>query len=241
MTKLNKIIASFAVSTIVISSAISNINASAIRIMSLPGQTQTSSSQSTSSSSQVQSKGYQWTVVSRYQPNSGSNLSPIPKPNLVDPVTPTTPVVVTPPPATNPPAPVTPTINNYFATNCVSGFESQMLTLVNNYRAQNNKPALTLDSNLSGVACAHTNWMSINDTLAHIGYQGANPFERCARAISGFTCNGENVGYNTDSTAQNFFDNYKASAPHNANMLSSSFTKVGFAKSGIYNTQLFKN
>jgi uncharacterized protein YkwD len=129
--------------------------------------------------------------------------------------------------------------SDLFSTSgCDSNLASQMLTLVNNHRAQNNANPLSLSSQLDGIACAHSKWMTQTGTFSHTGRDGTSPFERCQKA--GTFCYAENVAYNTIPNVQDLFDQFKTSPGHNLNMLDPNFVEVGLAFDGIYVTQVFR-
>lgn len=116
------------------------------------------------------------------------------------------------------------------------------LSLINNYRAQNNLGPLSIDSLLQDSA----NWMS-NDmltsciagkyTCSHTDSTGRT-FDQRLRDFgypAGTTASaGENLawGYNGGATtAQQVFNLWKNSPGHNANMLSSSYVAIGISRS----------
>ncbi len=116
------------------------------------------------------------------------------------------------------------------------------LSLINNYRAQNNLGSLSLDASLQDSA----NWMS-NDmltscvagryTCSHTDSTGRT-FDQRLRDFgypAGTTASaGENLawGYNGGATtAQKVFNLWKNSPGHNANMLDSSYVAIGISRS----------
>ncbi len=116
------------------------------------------------------------------------------------------------------------------------------LSLINNYRAQNNLGSLSIDDALQDS----TNWMS-NDmltsciagryTCSHTDSTGRT-FDQRLRDFgypAGTTASaGENIawGYNGGATtAQQVFDLWKNSPGHNANMLDSSYVTIGISRS----------
>jgi uncharacterized protein YkwD len=147
---------------------------------------------------------------------NGSGVDPLPTP------------VVTP----------TPTINSYTATGCDDGFASTMISLVNAHRAANNVPALSNDSALAGVGCAHSKWMIETGIFSHVGRNDSRFNERCERANT--SCYGENIAFNSAATEQKIFDQFKASSGHNANMLNPNFTSIGVGYQDGYLTQVFR-
>jgi uncharacterized protein YkwD len=107
--------------------------------------------------------------------------------------------------------------------------ESSFLTLINNYRAQNNLNLLILDEQLNVVAQWMANDMAANNYFSHTDSLGRDPFTRMNEL--GYTYNtfrGENLVTGTES-AQGAFNLWQASVGHNANMLSSSYVSIGIA------------
>jgi uncharacterized protein YkwD len=132
-----------------------------------------------------------------------------------------------------------PTIDNFYtATGCDQSLANQMLNIVNNHRATNGARALSLSSQLIGIACAHSQWMTNSGIFSHTGRDNTSPFERCKKA--GSYCYAENVAYNTIPDVQDLFDQFKNSPGHNLNMLDPNFVEIGIAFDGIYVTQIFR-
>jgi uncharacterized protein YkwD len=120
------------------------------------------------------------------------------------------------------------------ATNCSvsDSFDSQeqaFLQLINQYRAQNGKPALTASTNLNRAAA----WLAQDMTkgyFSHTDSLGRSPATRIANC-EGLPNNGENISAGTvRDTAQEAFDSWKASSGHNANMLNGSYKQIGIAR-----------
>ncbi len=59
-----------------------------------------------------------------------------------------------------------------------STYESQILGLINNVRAQNGLGPLTLDSQLSAAALEHSLAMACNDNISHTGTDGSTWYDR---------------------------------------------------------------
>lgn len=113
-----------------------------------------------------------------------------------------------------------------------ASFASQVITLVNQYRAQNGLGALTSQSQLTSAAQRHSLDMGCNFFMSHYGTDGSDPYSRIV--ASGYPVNwwGENVaaGYSTPAAVM---DAWKASPPHNANLLGPNFTEIGIGY--VYN------
>ncbi|HEY7270244.1 MAG TPA: CAP domain-containing protein, partial [Dehalococcoidia bacterium] len=110
-------------------------------------------------------------------------------------------------------------------TNCnvsdltVDSEERAFLTLINNYRAQNGAPTLTISVNLNRSA----SWMALDlgakNYFSHTDSLGRDPSKRAQDC--GFPGGaGENIAAGTViDTAQEAFDLWRNSSGHNANML----------------------
>jgi len=62
-----------------------------------------------------------------------------------------------------------------------STYESQILGLINNVRAQNGLGALALDSQLSAAALEHSLDMACNDNISHTGTDGSTWYDRARK------------------------------------------------------------
>ncbi|RJQ42870.1 MAG: CAP domain-containing protein [Gaiellales bacterium] len=108
--------------------------------------------------------------------------------------------------------------------------ELEFLTLINNYRAQNGLPALTLSTSLSNAAEGHSYDMAVRNYFSHTSQDGRSPWDRIRAAGYGYnTWLGENIaaGYSTAATA---FEAWRNSPGHNANMLSGNFRAIGIGR-----------
>ena len=108
--------------------------------------------------------------------------------------------------------------------------ESAFLNLINNYRQTNGLAPLKLNTTLTTASKWMSQDMASKNYFSHTDSLGRDPFQRMA--AFGYTANtskGENIaaGY---QTATAVFDAWKASAGHNANMLSSSYTVIGIGR-----------
>ncbi|MHB1325014.1 MAG: CAP domain-containing protein, partial [Thermoleophilia bacterium] len=108
--------------------------------------------------------------------------------------------------------------------------ELAFLTLINNYRAQNGLPGLTMSNSLYNASEGHSYDMGVRGYFAHNTPEGVTPWDRIRAA--GYTYNtwlGENIaaGY---STAQSVFDAWRISPGHNANMLGANYRAIGVGR-----------
>ena len=108
--------------------------------------------------------------------------------------------------------------------------EQAFLTLINNYRQQNGRGALTVDTKLQDAS----EWMSVdmgvNAYFSHTDSLDRDPFVRMSAFGYNYnTWKGENLaaGY---QTAQSVFAGWQSSLGHNANMLGSNYTAIGIAR-----------
>jgi uncharacterized protein YkwD len=112
--------------------------------------------------------------------------------------------------------------------------EQAFLTLINNYRQQNGRGALTVDTKLQDAS----EWMSIDlgvrvDRLfSHTDSLGRDPFVRMSAFGYNYnTWKGENLAAGPGaSSAQTAFDLWRNSPGHNSNMLGSNYTAIGIAR-----------
>ena len=109
--------------------------------------------------------------------------------------------------------------------------EQAFLTLINSYRAQNGKGALTASVNLNRAASWHDHDMATKNYFSHtdsLGRSSNTRMKQCDATVPG---SGENIAAGTyRDTAQEVFDAWKASSGHNANMLNGSFKQIGIAR-----------
>ncbi len=114
--------------------------------------------------------------------------------------------------------------------------EARFLQLINNYRAQQGRPALKISDTLSEASARHSLDMGRYRFFSHTTQgsswfpAGSTPWDRMRR--TGYTYNatmGENIA-GGQSTAQQVFDAWRASSEHRANMLNSSFRVIGVAR-----------
>lgn len=141
-------------------------------------------------------------------------------------------------------------------------FASDLVNLINAYRAANGAGNLTLDALMSQAAQGHSAWLEVNNKtdLPHNGANGSKPGDRCRAA--GSDCRSENIalatqtnGWETqcvngqcttttytviDNSAAGIFNIWRASTKgHNENMLNPAWTRIGIGKSGQYVTADF--
>ncbi len=134
-------------------------------------------------------------------------VKPVPKP------------VVQQKPAQKPITPQTPGLTSY---------ESELLVLINNYRAEHGLGLLASNTALYNLAKEHSDEMANKKELSHDGFQSR--FDRASR----LEC-AENVGWNYFTPAAQL-EGWKKSPPHNEALLNAQITIAGIAQSGTYVT-----
>ena len=97
-------------------------------------------------------------------------------------------------------------------------FEAEVARLVNEFRAQNGKMALTVDAKLNAAAEEHSEDMAFNDFFSHTGSDGSRVGERVSEEGYDWRSVGENIAAG-QSTPQKVLDAWKGSSGHRANML----------------------
>lgn len=139
-----------------------------------------------------------------------------------------------------PTTPKTPTAQTN--TGSLSAFEQEMVKLVNQARAQNNVPALKIDTSLANVARTKSQDMMDNNYFSHNSPKYGSPFDMMKSFGIKYVQAGENIaGNQTVTAAHNALMN---SPGHRKNILSPDFTHIGIGitKGGPYGnmfTQMF--
>ena len=108
--------------------------------------------------------------------------------------------------------------------------EQEFLKLINQYRAQNGKPALTVSVNLNRSASWLARDMAVKGYFSHRDSAGRASSTRIADC-GGRPYNGENIAAGTiKDTASEAFDMWRNSSGHNANMLNGTYKQIGIAR-----------
>ena len=122
----------------------------------------------------------------------------------------------------------------------ITGFEREVVRLVNEIRAENGLRKLTYDWELSRVARYKSQDMKDKGYFSHTSPTYGSPFQMMKSFGIKYRSAGENIakGY---ATPQSVVDGWMNSPGHRANILNSSFTHigVGYVESGSYWTQMF--
>jgi uncharacterized protein YkwD len=102
--------------------------------------------------------------------------------------------------------------------------------LINAYRAQFGRGALTMQNQLGQAAELHSQDLANHPiTPGHTGSDGSDPETRINRSGYLWSWWGENVFWGS-SSADVAFDWWKNSPTHNANMLKPEFTQIGVGR-----------
>jgi uncharacterized protein YkwD len=108
--------------------------------------------------------------------------------------------------------------------------ESNFLTLINNYRAQNGLGTLTASVTLTQASQWMSADMASKDYFSHTDSLGRSPFTRMEDfGYTQSSYSGENIAAG-NSTASATFTQWKNSPGHNANMLGSSYKAIGIGR-----------
>lgn len=113
----------------------------------------------------------------------------------------------------------------------LDGEEKAFVALLNNYRAANGLPALSVSLALTNASAYMSQDLSLDLTpFDHIDSLGRTPQQRMAAYSYGYnTWVGENVAAGRPDAASTF-QQFQNSAEHNANMLNARYTTMGVAR-----------
>jgi uncharacterized protein YkwD len=116
----------------------------------------------------------------------------------------------------------------------MDGEEQEFLRLINAYRAENRKAALTLNSQLTAASAAHSLDMGLHNYFSHVNKQGKDPGNRASAAGYRWKVIGENIAAGTaQDTAADAFAMWKSSGEHNHNMLDGDFKDIGIGREQV--------
>ena len=122
----------------------------------------------------------------------------------------------------------------------VTSYESEVVRLVNEKRAQHGLSALVADWELSRVARYKSQDMKDNGYFSHTSPVYGSPFEMIRNFGISYRSAAENIAMG-QKNPQAVVNAWMNSSGHRANILSSSYTKigVGYVADGNYWTQMF--
>lgn len=108
--------------------------------------------------------------------------------------------------------------------------EKAFCTQINQYRAQNGRPALQVSVSLTNAARWMSHDMATKNTFSHTDSLGRTFSTRLgAFGYTYSTAKAENIAAG-NATAANTFAQWKASSGHNTNMLSTSYKVIGIGR-----------
>lgn len=122
----------------------------------------------------------------------------------------------------------------------VSGYEKEVVRLVNEVRAENGLTPLTYDWELSRVARYKSQDMKDNRYFSHTSPVYGSPFQMMKSFGITYKSAGENIARG-QTTPKAVVDAWMSSSGHRANILNASFNRigVGYVAEGNYWTQMF--
>lgn len=122
----------------------------------------------------------------------------------------------------------------------LSNYESEVVRLVNEARAESGLQPLTASGELSRVARLKSQDMVDNHYFSHTSPTYGTPFQMLTSFGVSYRTAGENIAYG-QRTPQEVVAGWMNSSGHRANILNASYTQigVGYVADGNYWTQLF--
>ena len=122
----------------------------------------------------------------------------------------------------------------------VLNYENEVIRLVNEIRAENGLKELKADWELSRVARYKSQDMKDNNYFSHTSPVYGTPFQMIKNFGISYRSAGENIARG-QATPQAVVNAWMNSSGHRANILNSSYTKigVGYVENGRYWTQMF--
>ncbi|MBQ2802820.1 MAG: hypothetical protein IJF07_02860, partial [Lachnospiraceae bacterium] len=186
--------------------------------------------------------------VSTFEPTSEPTPVPTPEPTPVPTPEPTpvptpepTPVptpeptpVPTPEPTPEPTPVPTPEPTPVPTPETATSYENEVLTLVNELRAEVGVAPLTLDTSLCQAANARVAEMSQAGELSHTRPDGSSCFTIFNDYGINYSTAGENIAAG-QSTPQEVVSSWRNSEGHYSNMINASFTKLGIGFTNLGN------
>jgi uncharacterized protein YkwD len=110
-----------------------------------------------------------------------------------------------------------------------SAFAQQVVSLINQERANAGLSSLSVSGSLSSAAMGHSQDMAENNFFSHTGSNGSDLAGRLAAAGYSFSTAGENIyaGGGSNDSPYSAVSSWMGSEGHRANILSSAFTEIG--------------
>jgi len=116
---------------------------------------------------------------------------------------------------------------------------TEVIQIVNEARRAAGIDPLWVNAALVQAAQRHSDDMAQSGQLTHVGSDGSQFWERAARAGYTLSNGAENVLSRYDTLARGVFDQWRASAAHNANMMNAAYQEVGLAWSIASDSQVY--
>jgi uncharacterized protein YkwD len=118
------------------------------------------------------------------------------------------------------------------ADQVIDSEEHKVLELINQHRAANGRAALAGHPDMTRAAAWMSRDMATRNLLPgnHVDSLGRDIQTRFTACAATYVWWGENIYAGTTGLAQDAFDWWKNSGPHNTNMLNSNFTTIGIAR-----------
>ncbi len=131
-------------------------------------------------------------------------------------------------------------LNIHTTDSDIVSYENEVIRLVNEKRAENGLRPLTADWELSRVARYKSQDMRDNNYFSHTSPVYGSPFDMIKNFGISYRSAGENIARG-QATPQAVVNAWMNSSGHRANILNSSYNKigVGYVKNGNYWTQMF--
>ncbi|MEQ8676454.1 MAG: CAP domain-containing protein [Aggregatilineales bacterium] len=102
-----------------------------------------------------------------------------------------------------------------------------VLTILNQTRANNGLHALSMNNELVVASQRHSNDMAATNNLSHTGSDGSSVGVRATQAGYSWSNIGENILYRFDASGAGAFDQWWNSPPHRDNMMSATYCDIG--------------
>ena len=123
-------------------------------------------------------------------------------------------------------APASKPVSSQTAVSSYSAFQNEVVRLVNVERAKNGLAALSIDATITKTATLKSQDMAKNNYFSHTSPTYGSPFDLMKQYGVSYRTAGENIAMGQTSPAQ-VMNGWMNSEGHRANILNSSYTKIG--------------
>lgn len=120
-------------------------------------------------------------------------------------------------------------LTNCTASSSIESEEQAFLGLINNYRAQNGRPALAISTGLTRMATWHGSDMASNNYFSHTDSLGRSFGTRLGQCDAAGGGAAENIAAGYQTAAQ-VFEGWRNSPGHNTNMLNANYRYIGISR-----------